>query len=592
MRTRLALALALGAALATPVSAAAAPASPLGHAGRWITDASDRVVILNGLNVVAKRPPYAPDALGFGADDARFLAANGFDAVRLGVMYGALEPRPGSYDEAYLERIARTQRVLARAGIFSQLDFHQDSYNERFDGQGFPDWAVQDDGLPSVGYPLAQFVGLGHNRAWDHFWANDPGPGDVGLQDRYAAAAGEVAARFAGETHVLGYDVINEPWPGTVWPTCANPLVCPQHEQLAAFYRRVATQIRRADTRHLLWYEPNLLAGAGGAIAMPGTGDRGAGLSFHVYCVVSALSGGNDLPAACPTTEQVVFDQAEAQSARTGDALLLTEFGSTKDVAVLRRITAAADRARIGWTEWTYSSNGVTDFAGTPSLVRDPKRPPTGSNVDAGQLRALVRAHPRAVAGTPRSYSFDPASNAFALTYSTERANGRGPYASGALTEIALPELLYPRGYAVEVSGARLVSAARSTVLRLRSRTGEREVRVRVRPGAGKFPRERAAAFSARLAPRRDRRRPYRFTASGRVALPEGIRPADGCAGVVRVRLGRGATRRAKVGATCRWRLRLRLRRPGRAIARIRFAGNEVLLPSRLRLRRVRAGAG
>ena len=34
-------------------------------------------------------------------------------------------------------------------GIFNQLDFHQDLYNERFRG-GWPDWAVLDDGLPAA----------------------------------------------------------------------------------------------------------------------------------------------------------------------------------------------------------------------------------------------------------------------------------------------------------------------------------------------------------------------------------------------------------------------------------------------------------
>ena len=64
-------------------------------------------------------------------------------------------------------------------------------------------------------------------RAYDHFWANDPGPGAVGLQDRYAAAWKETATRFAASNHVLGYDLMNEPWPGSTWQQCANPAGCP-----------------------------------------------------------------------------------------------------------------------------------------------------------------------------------------------------------------------------------------------------------------------------------------------------------------------------------------------------------------------------
>ena len=79
------------------------------------------------------------------------------------------------------------------------LDFHQDLYNERFQGEGWPDWAVQDDGLPAepkAGFPANYLVMPALQRAFDHFWANDPGPGGVGLQDRYAAAWAHVAARF------------------------------------------------------------------------------------------------------------------------------------------------------------------------------------------------------------------------------------------------------------------------------------------------------------------------------------------------------------------------------------------------------------
>ena len=53
------------------------PTTPLGHTGRWITDAKGRTVILHGVNMVYKRPPYYPAATGFGADDAAFLSATG-----------------------------------------------------------------------------------------------------------------------------------------------------------------------------------------------------------------------------------------------------------------------------------------------------------------------------------------------------------------------------------------------------------------------------------------------------------------------------------------------------------------------------------
>src|SRR5690606_39149555 len=119
----------------------------------------------------------------------------------------------------------RTVDQLGRAGIAVLLDFHQDMYNERFQGEGWPDWAVLDDGLPAAprnGFP-ANYVGMpALNRAYDHFWANAPGPGGVGLQDRYAAAWRHVAARFGDHPAILGYDLLNEPWPGGAWESCAH----------------------------------------------------------------------------------------------------------------------------------------------------------------------------------------------------------------------------------------------------------------------------------------------------------------------------------------------------------------------------------
>ena len=95
MRVRL-LAIVAAATLLGAGSAAAAPQGPLGHAGRWITDAQGRVVIVHGINMVYKRPPYYPSAAGFNAPDAKFLRRHGFDSVRLGVLYQAVEPQPGA----------------------------------------------------------------------------------------------------------------------------------------------------------------------------------------------------------------------------------------------------------------------------------------------------------------------------------------------------------------------------------------------------------------------------------------------------------------------------------------------------------------
>jgi endoglycosylceramidase len=63
---------------------------------------------------------------------------------------------------------------------------------------------------------------------------------------------------------------------------------------------------------------------------------------------------------------------------------------------------------------------------------------------DLEVLDYLVRVYPRAVAGQPVEYGFDTASREFTLTFES-RAKVEGP------TEIAVPAMLYPDGWTVEV---------------------------------------------------------------------------------------------------------------------------------------------
>jgi endoglycosylceramidase len=468
--------------------AAATPSLPLGHAGRWLTDSRGRVVVLHGVNMVYKQPPYAPSVTGFGADDAAFLAENGFNTVRVGVIYAAVEPAPGVYDDAYLDSIGSTVRTLAGHGIVSMLDFHQDMFNERFQGEGWPDWAVQDDGLPAqpqLGFPGNYLAMPALWRAFDHFWANDPGPAGIGLQERYAAAWRHVAERFRDDAAVLGYELLNEPWPGTQWPTCANPVGCPVFDaELAAFTRRTLRSIRAADARTLVWYEPNVIFNNGAQTQIGDPGDARSGFAFHDYCLIEPQTRSN---AGCDPFDDLVFQNAEQQSRRTGDALLLTEFGATDDADNLEATVDRADRNRVGWQYWAYCGceDPTTSGPGaTQALVIDPSKPPAGDNVKAAKLAILARPYPQVVSGTPRSWSFDSRTRVFRLAYSTARAGG-GAFRPGSRTEVFLPALQYPRGYTVEASGAHVVSPPGARRLVLASLPGTAGVSVTVKPAGG-----------------------------------------------------------------------------------------------------------
>ncbi|HEV7759294.1 MAG TPA: cellulase family glycosylhydrolase, partial [Acidimicrobiales bacterium] len=207
------------------VDARQGPVAPLSSEGRWLTDATGRVVTLHGVNEVEKSAPFYPAAAGFDADDARFLADQGFTVVRLGVVVEGLMPEPGRIDPAYIEALAGTVRELARRHVFVLLDFHQDGFSPKYNGNGLPDWMAIDDGLPNppdAVFPLYYVQNPAMQRAFESFWANRPGPDGVGIQDNYVAGLTAVARRFARNPYVVGYELMNEPWPGATWEPCVT----------------------------------------------------------------------------------------------------------------------------------------------------------------------------------------------------------------------------------------------------------------------------------------------------------------------------------------------------------------------------------
>jgi endoglycosylceramidase len=509
--TRRAAALAAVAAALGLLAAAAqaAPTAPLGHSGRWITDANGRVVILHGVNMVYKRPPYYPAAAGFGDDDAAFLQRFGFNSVRLGVIYAGVEPNPGAYDNGYLDRIAATEVNLAQHGIFSQLDFHQDMYNEKFQGEGWPDWAVQDDGLPNtaLGFPTNYFSNLALLAAFDHFWANSPGPGGVGLQDRYAAAWGYVAEKFASASHTAGFDLMNEPWPGSPFLTCFVQPGCPAFDTgvMVPFYKQVIAKIRKAERQKLVWYEPNVLFNFGADSSVSGLGDKAAGFSFHIYCTPGLAVPPYNLQS-CEDQGEHVFQNADKHAQTTGDALMVTEFGATDDLSTIRSNVAQADRHMVSWQYWHYCecADPTTSGSGVQAVVVDPSQPPTGANVKQAKLDVLSEPYPQVVAGTPASYGFDPATGTFRLTYSTRGPAGK-EYAlpvrkrrhraaaakkrpkkrrgtKSIQTQIFVGGDHYPGGYVASVNGGGIASKPGAAVLKVVACPGRRDVAVTVRP--------------------------------------------------------------------------------------------------------------
>lgn len=416
----------------------------IGHEGRWLTDAQGRVVLLHGVNLVAKGA-QTPAERGFDEDDAQWLQDRGFDVVRLGLSPDAFMPTPGVVDAAYLASFAQTVQLLTGHGLLVLVDLHQDGWGPTTSGNGFPDWMTFTHGAENThtGFPLYYVTNPAIQAAFDSFWANEEAAG-VGLQDHVATMFEALAGAVGANPNVIGYDVLNEPWPGSDWNPCYQGNGCPDQDAsgLDQLHAKVTAAIRTQDPDHLVFGEPYVLFNFGTApthIALPG-GDPRSGMSWHLY-------------TTDPQFEPKVIANAIDWSKRTGGALLNTEFDEAKTIDDVNRMVGELDNGLVPWIWWAYDG-----------FVHDMTDPLTDANIDLPARDALVRPHPVQVAGTPSALDYDEVAKVLRFRWSTT-APGDSKLPDGTETVIKVPSSALPGGYSVEVVGGTVTSPPDAEVL-------------------------------------------------------------------------------------------------------------------------------
>ncbi|AYF73368.1 endoglycoceramidase [Nocardia yunnanensis] len=432
-----------------PAAADTETAGRLHTDGTRFLDDSGRVVLLHGVNNVDKQPPYIEPGDGFTltADDAALLARHGFDTVRLGVSFDGLMPTQGVIDTAYLDRIAGVVDTLARAGIHTLLDNHQDGLSKVWGGNGFPEWSIHarpGAGEPNVGFPLFYLM-PSMNAGWDEVWNNT-----YGVLDYLGQALGALADRVSGHPGALGIELLNEPWPGSAFLSCF-PNGCASFDtKYQAAMQKLTDAVRARNGDLMVLWEPNVTWNE----TMPTNLGKNPPISApdiafapHDYCIPSQLAIYSGLPTflrgLCPLQQGKTWGNIDAFTARTGLPTLVTEFGDG-DATVLKNTLVNADDRFVSWQYWHYTSS----FG-----AGGPKPDPF-----TGELgKQLVRTYPRATAGTPGRMIFDPDTGDFAYRYT--------PHASSAPTEIYVSDLHYPAGYTVRVDGGHVTSAAGARVV-------------------------------------------------------------------------------------------------------------------------------
>ncbi len=188
--------------------------------GTRLIDSAGRERIFNGVNICDKgvfnsEKGVREYGMLWEKGLARKLKEKGFNLVRLGITWDAVEPEKGVYNEEYIEKIISIINECEKNKIYVYLDMHQDLYSGFGDGcgDGAPSWATITD---KYKYHKEKFVwaegyfwGKAVHRAFDNFWNNKND-----IQTEYFKMWKHLASRTGNSDYILGYDVMNEPFPG------------------------------------------------------------------------------------------------------------------------------------------------------------------------------------------------------------------------------------------------------------------------------------------------------------------------------------------------------------------------------------------
>ncbi len=436
--------------------------------GQSFIDDKGRERIFNGVNFVDKH--CLPDEDGviryqtaLNEETVKAIAAKGMNIVRLGTTWAAIEPEQGVYNTAVLDGLKETLRLCEKYGVYAFLDWHQDLYSYYCcHGDGAPKWACAGDTDnvrdPIIIWATGYFLNRSVQRSFDAFWENRPVNGK-GLRDCFCDMLTYTADYLKGCPAVMGYDVLNEPFPGTpggkifrtlVKNGAATLLFHPRvnrkkmlkdlrnkeimealsvaddpkvyhsvidgankllyqfdTERYYPFLQAAAAAIRKADPLGVIFAENCYYSNTGIPCSYPRLtypdGRREDNVCFAPH--------GYDLTVDTPLTNEAsphrvdhIFNEHERTQARMDVPVLVGEWGGMvpggEQYPALEHLIDKFDRNRWSQTYWHW-------FDGMEhSKIMD----------------ILSRPYPQAVAGAIKSYGYDRRNDVFTLSYTGDPA--------------------------------------------------------------------------------------------------------------------------------------------------------------------------
>lgn len=383
--------------------------------GTLLRDGFGRALLLRGLNYVNK--DKAHHHLNLRRDTAFIQMKNwGYNAVRLGVNWAALEPSPNEYDQHYLSNLDSLLRYAMQHGIYVILDMHQDLYGEKFGG-GAPAWATLDDGKPhrtGGTWSDAYYISPAVQTSFDNFWANKPASDGIGVQDHYIKTWAMLAERYKNDKNIIGFDVMNEPFIGSDVDQAMNVIISEmtmylnrsntdktytqeevsqmwisekgkefilqtlrgkdvfyrvlqgmepiyrrfEETKLMPFYKKLAIAIRSVNPHHILFWEPSVSSNNGIPTTISPIPEAGNQQGFmpHVYDIVldTRLAGNVDAERVA-----FMFSNLRQTEKRMNLPTLIGEWGAfysgNNDVVKAAKLFASEiDSLLAGDFYWDY----------------------------------------------------------------------------------------------------------------------------------------------------------------------------------------------------------------------------------------------
>lgn len=468
---------------------------------RLFIDEFGRSRLFHGFNVVVKSAPFIPITDHFDPqmslcdEDIADLKDWGFNFIRLGVMWQAVETSPQVYNTTYLAEINTLINKLGAAGIYTLVDAHQDVFSRQLCGEGVPDFYATDlDHSCNYG-PLAEVLGLlGVCRTMKSFKLEYDQEGMPTIEsclenmfsDYYTTA--EAASAFANlynnvnglryrfldywdivtntfkdNPYVLGYDPINEPLIANFWKDLT--LLLPgkfDREVLQGLYQDFNSVVRRNTKDQIIFFEPtqlDLLPLFGGHVFHVGFDETPGGSAYdayqilndHTYCCQAN-------PSVCKTGEPLLSDAKMCRkfherrlkvrshdAKKLGVGLIISEFGacSASDacVAEITSVTDVCDEHLVSWAYWMFK--GYYDYT-TSGSYSEGLYSQDGS-LQINKLKALTRTYISAFQGVPKEVSFNSTSSAFQAVYEVD------PNIQAPTVLVLNQPLHYPNGYSYSI---------------------------------------------------------------------------------------------------------------------------------------------